>query len=258
MRTHCLSLLSALIACSLSAGRLLGQAPPTRAELDAITARGRMLAAYDRAAWLGSDAVLALSTEGITHYIARKTSTEWIVSFGKLTANADTFLVAIETWPVDGAPHYEARAFSPPRADVDYLTRAARAINASVDALGSVSRAYNVAVLPEPSGAWWVYLYPASTVMGVWPHGSDVRYRVSRDGRRILEERRLHKEVIEYGPPPESTKSGVHTAVMADIVEDTDVLLVITRQPPMPELVISRSFLFTIDIDGQIICTIRQ
>lgn len=256
--TLCLRVLSALIVCSLSAGRLLGQTPPSRTELDAITARGRMLAAYDRAAWLGSDAVLELSPEGITHYIARESSREWIISFGKLTAHADTFLVAYEARPVDDAANYEARVLSPPRADVDYLVRAARAINTAVDTFGSTSRAYNAAVLPEPSGEWWVYLYPAPTGMGVWPHGSDVRYRVSRDGRRIVEERRLHKEVIEYGPPPKTTKSGVHTAVMADTVEDTDVFLVLAREPSMPELVISRSFLFTIDIDGKISCTIRR
>lgn len=226
--------------------------------MDGITERGRLLAAYDRAAWLGSDAVLKLPTERITHYIARETESDWVVSFGRLTANADTFLVIFEAFSVDDAAHYQAGAISPPRADIDYLARAARAINTSADAFGSASRSYNVGVLPAASGEWWVYLYPAPTIEGVWPHGSDVRYRVSHDGRRILEERRLHKEVIEYGPAPEGTKSGVHTAIMDDIVEDTDVFLVLTRRPPMPELVVSRSFLFTIDIDGRISCTVRR
>lgn len=258
MARYCPRVLLMLVVCLTSAGPLLGQVPPSKAQLDGITARGRVLADYDRAAWLGSDAVLSLSPEGITHYIAHERGTEWIVSFGKLTADTDSFLVAFEARPVNGGTRYEARAISPPRVDVDYLARAARAINTSVDAFESASRPYNSAVLPQPSGEWWVYLYPAPTVNGVWPHGSDVRYRVSRDGRRLLEERRLHKEVIEYGPPPESSKSGVHTAVMDDIVEDTDVFLVLARQPPMPELVVSRSFLFTIEIDGRISCTVQR
>ena len=249
---------AALVAGSLSAGQLLGQAPPGQSELDAITARGRALAAYDRAAWQGSDAVLEFGPEGTTHYIARETDAGWVVAFGSLSSEADTFLVAFEARSEADATRYQARSLSPPRADVDYLARAARAIDTSVEAFGSATRPYNVAVLPESSGDWWVYLYPAPTQSGVWPHGSDVRYRVSRDGRRVLEERRLHKEVIEYAPPPERTESGVHTAVMADIVEDTDILLVLTRQPPMPELVITRSFFFTIDIDGHISCTIRR
>lgn len=255
---HCLRLLSVLTMCPLCVADLHGQALPSRDELDRIAARGQQLAAYDRAAWLGSDAVLGLSTEGITHYIARETDTGWIVSFGRLTANADTFLVALEARPVDHAAHYEARAITPPHPDVDFLARAARAIDTSVESLGPVSRPYNAAVLPASNEEWWAYLYPAPTMTGVWPHGSDVRYLVSRDGRDILEERRLHKEVIDYGPPPEGTQRGVHTAVLADTVEDTDVFLVLARQPTMPELVITRSFFFTIDVDGRISCTIRR
>src|SRR5215470_18399509 len=57
---------------------------PSREELDAITERGRALAAYDQAAWHSTDAVLALKPRGgaVTHYIPRRTPTGWVVAFG--------------------------------------------------------------------------------------------------------------------------------------------------------------------------------
>jgi hypothetical protein len=71
---------------------------PTDAQLADITARGRALAAYDFAAWHGSDAIgpLKPAPGTVTRYIARQTPKGWTVAFGRLTAARDTFLVAHE------------------------------------------------------------------------------------------------------------------------------------------------------------------
>ena len=71
---------------------------PTEAELADITARGRALAAYDFAAWHGTDAIGPLNPAPgtITRYIARQTPDGWTVAFGTVTASRDTFLVAYE------------------------------------------------------------------------------------------------------------------------------------------------------------------
>lgn len=63
----------------------------------AITARGRQIAAYDAAAWHGTDAVLALGPdqERVRAYLARRTVGDlWEVVFGRQSADADTFHVA--------------------------------------------------------------------------------------------------------------------------------------------------------------------
>ena len=66
--------------------------PGSEAELAQITERGRNLAAYDVAAWHGTDAVLALKPEegSVVRYIAKRTGDRWTVAFGRLNEARDT------------------------------------------------------------------------------------------------------------------------------------------------------------------------
>jgi hypothetical protein len=238
-----------------------------RTELDAITARGREIAAYDVAAWHGTDAVLALhpASERVRRYIARRRPDGlWEVVFGRASAAADTFYVAYRAVQVKpGAEIFTAAAIEPAGADTGYYARAARALDLAVQDFAPVSRPYNNVVLPVPaSGDWWVYLLPAPTHAGHWPLGADSRYRVSGDGRLIREKRRLHNTIIEYGPPTPrdgaELKAGYHSAVLDDRPEDTDVFLVLTRQPRVPEYIVSQTFYFRIGLNGQITAYDRQ
>jgi hypothetical protein len=223
---------------------------PTESELAEITARGRALAAYDFASWHGTDAVMALKpTEGsVRRYIARSTPNGWVVAFGRLTAARDTFLVAYEAVRTAQSGEYEGFtgvAHAKPIVDTDYYLHAARALDTASADFGAVQRPYNVAALPTAYGNWYVYLYPAPTISGVWPLGADTRYTISA--------------VIEFGarrmqaPAPGATiEAGSHTAVLAEIPEDTDVYHVITRTPRVPEYVMTDHFVYKIDIDGKI------
>jgi hypothetical protein len=40
--------------------------------------------------------------------------------------------------------------------------------------------------------------------------------------------------------------------VLSDVPEDTDVLLVLTRQPRVPEIVMTPTYIYTIGVDGRI------
>lgn len=119
---------------------------------------------------------------------------------------------------------------------------------------GGTNRPYNIAVLSAEHGSLYVYFYPAQIKAGVYPLGADVRYRISADGTRIMEKRQMHKTIIDYGPvsSSEKTAAGYHTDVLSDVPEDTDVFLVLTRQPRMPEIVITRHYMYTISINGKI------
>jgi hypothetical protein len=237
-----------------------------RAELDAIAARGRDIAAYDAASWHGTDAVLALgpAEDRVRAYVARRRADGlWEVVFGRLTADSDTFYVAyraVQAGP--GSDRYLASIVDPAEGDTGYIARAARALNVAGQAQGRVSRPYNSVVLPVPdSGEWYVYLMPAPTRPGYWPLGADTRYRISSDGRQVREHRRLHNTVIEYGPPKQDgahLEAGYHTAVLDDRPEDTDVFLVLSRRPQVPEYIVSQSFYFRIDVDGRIIAYDRE
>ncbi len=250
----------------MTPGAALAQAQPgapPESELSDITARGRALSTYDFAAWHGTDAVMALKpADGtITRYIARPTPTGWVVAFGRLTAARDTFLVSYEAIRTSQTGQFEgftAVVHDKPIADTDYYVRAARALDTASADFGPVRRPYNVASLPAPEGNWWVYVYPAPTVAGVWPLGADTRYLISANARTILDKRRLHNIVIEFSarslpPAPGATiQAGTHTAVLREIPEDTDVFYVLTRTPRVPEYVMTDHFIYRIDTDGKI------
>lgn len=64
----------------------------------------------------------------------------------------------------------------------------------------------------------------------------------------------MHKSIIEYGSPKDGTtiKMGFHTAVVDELPEDTDVFLVLSRKPSVPELIATKTYIYVIDQDGRI------
>lgn len=234
-----------------------GSSRPSKAELQGITERGRLLAEYDAAAWQATDALKDAhpAEDRLGHYIARKTEAGWVVAFGRLEDTQEKFLLAYEVVEAGNTAQWDIRAFDPPKEDTTWNLAAARGIQIAVKDFGAASRPYNVAVLPAGPDSLFVYLYPAQVKEGVYPLGADVRYRVSPDGGRIIEKRRMHKSIIEYTPaPPEvTTQAGYHTHVLSDLPEDTDVLLVLTRKPRVPEFVAAGAYLFIIGVNGEIL-----
>jgi hypothetical protein len=111
-----------------------------------------------------------------------------------------------------------------------------------------------MSVIPAEGGQMYVYIYPGSTVNGVYLLGGDARYLISGDGATIVEKRQLHKSILEFsGRTPGKTVSGMHTHVLSDIPEDTDVMYVLTRKPALPEYVVTTSkVIWVIGIDGSI------
>jgi hypothetical protein len=216
-----------------------------------------MLAEYDTAAWHATDAVKALKPDEtqVHRYLARKTEDGWIVVFGKLNDEQSQFRISYEATARSADGKFRAKALKKLRVDDDFFLRAARATDTAFAAFGTPSRPYNVAALVAPEGQWWVYLVPASTQTGVWLIGADVRYLISPDGKEIRETRRMHKEVIAPTPPPPrgaTTAGGYHTHVLSDVPEDTDVYLVLSRRPRVPEFVGTRSFIYMVETNGAI------
>jgi hypothetical protein len=238
------------------------KAPPTKSELEAITERGRNLAGYDAAAWHASDAIQAKKPKPgtVVRYIARKTEKGWTVAFGKLDREKDRFLIAYEATEGKEPNTYNVQEFNPPKEDATFFRAAASAIDVALkDFVGHFEgeqRPYNVAVLPAPGGEFWVYLVPAATKEGVWPLGGDVRYLVSAAGTKIVNKRQLHKSIIELERPkaddPNKLAMGVHTHILAETPEDTDVFHVLTRKPTVPEMVVTKHFVFEVEANGDI------
>jgi hypothetical protein len=241
------------------------KAPPTADSLAAITHRGYLIWQYDYVATAATDSVVARrpAPELIQGYVARQRGERWDVAFGRPSAGRDTFYVTFEVRQRDNDPDtFDVVSLSPARADTGYYARAMRAIALATADFGPQSRPYNPVVLQRPDGLLWVYLIPAQLRAGVYPLGADVRYLVTADGRSILARRRLHKELLERGGVPPRPGAGleaaVHSAVLDDIPEDTDVFHVLARQPEVPEYIVTESFIYKVQTNGQILVSGRR
>ena len=223
-----------------------------------VTARGRALFEYDQAAWHGSDALLAThpSTQSLGRYIARKSDTGWEVAFGHLNDARDKFLVAYKATQGPTLQEFTVQKFDPPQEDTSFCLVAARAIETALHDFHGEKRTYNAAALPAPPNQLYVYIVPAQTEKGVYPLGGDVRYLVSADGNTLIEKRQLHKAIIEIRgqlPNGSTLAAGVHTHILSDVPEDTDVFYVLTRKPSIPEMIGTRNKkLYEISTDGTI------
>ena len=140
------------------------------------------------------------------------------------------------------------------RENEGFFLFAARAIELALKDFGSANRPYNVAVLPAPTEQLYVYVYPAQTKARVYPLGGDVRYLMNGDGTKIVEKRQMHKSIIEAPPVPPGKKAagGVHTHVLSDLPEDTDVFHVLAKDPPLAEFVGTELLLYQVKADGSI------
>jgi hypothetical protein len=178
----------------------------------------------------------------------------WVVDFGRLNEAGDKFLLAYEAAQTGNAAQFDVRGFDPVREETGSNLKAAKGIETAMKDLGGTIRPYNIAVLQAEHESMYVYLYPAQVKAGVYPLGADVRYRVSPDGTKIIEKRQMHKTIIESVPARTDMKVavGYHSHILSEVPEDTDVFLVLTRQPRLPEIVVAGAYMFTIDVDGKI------
>ena len=234
------------------------QSTPVMAD---VTARGRALYEYDQTAWHGTDAVLAMHPPEDWHprYIAHKSDNGWSLVFGVLNEQRDRFIIVYEATQGTTLQDFTAKKLDPPREDTGFYLAAAKAIDTALQDFKGERRPYNVAILPATNDQLYVYVYPAQTKINVYPLGGDVRYLVSADGSSIVEKRQLHKSIIELQPssiPKGATPAGgVHSHVLSDVPEDTDVFHVLARQPPQPEFIgTPNKKFYEISEDG----TIRQ
>jgi hypothetical protein len=245
-----------LLASVSFAGKKKPEADPIMPD---VTARGRALYEYDQAAWHATDAVQALHPPDqlVGRYLALKSATGWTVVFGHLNEQRDRFLIGYEATQGATLQEFAVRKLDPPREDTDFYFAAAKAFDTARHDFQGEKRPYNIAVLPAPSDQLYVYIVPAQTKTDIYPLGGDVRYLVAPDGEKIIEKRRLHKSILEIPPssiPKGSTPAGgVHTHVLSDVPEDTDVFHVLTRQPPQPEFIgTPNRKMYEISVDGTI------
>jgi hypothetical protein len=243
------------LTCISFAGKKKPEADPVMPD---VTARGRALYEYDQAAWHATDAVQAMHPpdQSVGRYVALKSDKGWTVVFGHLNNQRDKFLIGYEATQGTTLQEFAVKKLDPPQEDTSFYLAAAKAFDTALHDFQGEKRPYNVAVLPAPSNQLYVYVVPAQTENGVYPLGGDARFLVSADGNTIVEKRQLHKGIIENRgelPKGATLAGGVHTHVLTDVPEDTDVFYVLTRRPSIPEMIATRNKqLYEISVDGTI------
>ncbi len=258
MPKRCLIIgLAIFFAASIAlAGKKKSESPAVMSD---VTERGRMLFECDQAAWHATDALQAMNPPqgSLGRYIPSKTDSRWTVAFGHLNETRDKFLVSYEA--IEGATlqDFTVKKLDPPREDTAYDLSAARAIDTALHDFHGEKRPYNAAVLPAPSKQLYVYILPAQTQDGIYPLGGDVRYLVSPDGNAIIEKHQMHQGILEdrgSTPPGATVAAGVHTHVLSEVPEDSDIFYVLTRKPAVPEYIATKDKkLYTILTDGTIL-----
>lgn len=235
--------------------------PPSDTALAGITTRGRLLAAYDRAAWHGTDAILAKMPNpvGVEGFLAQQDRTgSWHVLFGRLSVAGDTLFVVARAEQASGPDSFRVAIPAAQAIGSAAEREAFRAMRTAGADLKASPRAwagtYNSYVLPKADGTWLVYFLPAQTQQGVYPHGGDFRYEVSPDGGTVRSKFQMHRTVLMLSVPTDAI-AGTHTVVTADLPQDSDVFLVLSRVPLRPELVRTEHFNFQVQTDGTITWT---
>lgn len=244
--------------CASLAQNATRETAPTPAQLAATTARGRMLAEYDVAAWHATDAVEALKPDHAAAplYLARKVGGKWEVVFGRLSLEKDKFLIVYRAAQGTTSEEFTVKKSDPPAEDRGFYFEASRAIETASRDFGRPGRPYNNYVLPTEDGQFYVYFLPGQTKEDVYPLGGDVRYTVTLDGSTIVNKRQMHTTIIENKAalqPGQELAGGYHTHMLDNDVEDSDVFHVLTRSPLVPEIVgTPDKHVYEIETDGSI------
>jgi hypothetical protein len=177
-----------------------------------------------------------------------------------LTADKSKFQVEYEAQQLAQPKEFAVKKNDPAREDEGFYLYAARAIELALTEFGKANRPYNAAVLPVTAAhdknqqdLLYVYFYPAQTKAGIYPLGGDVRYLVSADGIEIIEKRQMHKTLLEVtSVKGKKQVSGLHSHILSDVPEDTDVLHVLQQDPPVAEMVVTPHFVYEVTSDGTI------
>jgi hypothetical protein len=233
--------------------------PPTAEELGAITARGKRLTEYDRAAHKAIAAVKAihpLPGKG-SLYLGEEAPSGWVFWFGNWDGPGKNFLTAYEARQEGSSLQFIVKEVPPEDKPPANLSAGARAMQAAMHQFKPTqTRPYSIAVIPIEAGGFYVYIYPSQINLRVYPLGGDSRFKINKDGA-VVEDRQMHRGIIEIDPersiPPGSKLvGGNHSHILSDLPEDTDVFHVLRQDPPLPEYIATKNFIYDVEPNGSI------
>lgn len=280
------------IALSQFEGGTREKSVPTNAELVEITQRGRALAEIQKLLDASQRAVSALLPPGEISLwgIPQKVGSRWRFAYGVLDKKKEKFLISYETSQDETTKTFSAIKHDPPKEDKDYFLAGAKALvkvdkeyyiraitlafggyllnSESIKNVCSVSHwkefpikinlhtiSTYMTILPADDGDFWVYVLPVPTKPNNPILGRDMRYKVSKDGKKIIEQRVMHMfsaYELDLSSITGKIESLCHVDMKDNIPEDTDVFHVLQRSIKVPQMVATKHFVFKIEVDGTI------
>lgn len=246
-------LLFSLCCLPFALGAQVPMQVPSDTLLAGISERGRLLVQYDLALRIASRLVrpVAMASDSMNASLAHLQSDgKWIVRFGRVTAAEDTFFVRHQVAQVEADSFMVVPAPVPAAAAGEDLL-ALRAVRTAAKVFRGVVPNYNISVLPRSGGGFWVYFLPAQTRSDAFTYGADARYQISANGDTILARRQMHATLMNT-PARADAVAGMHTAILDDVPEDSDVFLAMARFPYKSEVIATPHYNYEIHIDGSI------
>lgn len=226
---------------------LLLVATPLRAQTDSLETAideadrlGKLLFAYDQAAWHGTDAVAPLFDQAtlqdrVHGYVAEAIEGGWRVGFGRLSADEEAFLVEYEAELDSEYAVLDAEAYKKPTRRTGFMRDAMLARNAAVERFEPMAEIqHNTAVLPAPDGQLYAYVLPSQPEHLVYYVGGDVRYTFDPDEEAVVAETPLHTTILTFDLREDPQAITYASAVLTDAPTETDVFYAISR-PGLPD-----------------------
>lgn len=258
---------TALALAGLAGSPAAAQTPAEQRQLDWATARGRLIFALDRVAWVATDdlknRVPDLAAAGIRGYVVDREANGFVPIF---YGEEDGKLVAIYRARVAGAkgvsdavvfPRGQRPALTPQQVR---LVRALELVRKGpVGRCGSASP--NLAVIPpeEPGGPIDVYVTAPQMRPGAVQFGGHERISIGADGKEIAR-RPFTRSCLEVPVPPQEVRQrggmlGVNH-LLDGVPNEVHVFLSMALR--MPLVVITRSPDRTWQVTGERIALMQQ
>jgi hypothetical protein len=197
-------LLAILIAFCLALPAL-AQTPEERTRLNWAQSRGRLLFEIDRAAWVGTDDMLAripnAASSGMRGYIVEREGTGFAVIFfgGPEDRPVAFYRGNVEDRRVVARIIFPADA-RPPLTPVQRRLAAVRQMASTLDRRPCGAASFNTAIIPPetPEGPIDLYLLTPQVRARQYPLGGHYRFTIAADGA-ILSSRDFARSCIDLG-----------------------------------------------------------
>ena len=240
---HLAILTVALLILLASPAPSVAQTAEEQAQLDWALERGRLLFEMDRAAWVGTDDMMARIPDpagaGLRGYVVERDGEAFVVTFfgGPAEAPVAHYQARVENRQVVGAEVYAASA-RPPLTALQRRLAAARQ-TAGLDRQPCGRAPFNTAVIPPetPDGTIDLYLLTAQVAVGEFPLGGHYRFTIGADNG-VVSSREFTRTcllipVTQGGPPDAELAAMGVTHLLDPIPTEIHVFTALTSGLPV-------------------------